>query len=163
MKNRMVFMRLKWYWTKVHNHPTTLEHSDTTSWLMQAWGSVSLVVTWRGCLLSVAPKIDLASRNFLWFWVHYHHTMSNSKDLTSVIVTKIIGLKEGGHTMTEMWQRLTTPEETSLWPSVKDLKMCCKHFEKDGRGHCFNHSKEGEGTKCWGLPRGVCTNSVTSH
>ena len=28
--------------------------------------------------------------------------MSNSKDLTSVIVTKIIGLKEGGCTITEM-------------------------------------------------------------
>ena len=171
-------MRVKWYWTKVHDHPMTSQHPDTTSWYMQAVFSVPLTATWRGCLLRVAPQINLASHNFLWFWVHYHHTLLKSKDLTSVTVAKITGLKEGGHTITEICQltgvrctsvkkysRLfreggqwwTTTEETSLWPSTKDLKTCYKQFETNSRGHTFNHTKEGERTKCCGLPRGVCT------
>ena len=36
--------------------------------------------------------------------MHFHPTMSNSKDLTCVTVAKKIGLKEGGHTITEICQ-----------------------------------------------------------
>ena len=39
--------------------------------------------------------------------------MLNSKDLTSVTVGKIIGLKEGGHTITEIC-RLTSVGHTSV-------------------------------------------------
>ena len=66
-KNKMVFMRMKRYWTKVQDHPITSEHSNTTSWCIQAVISVPVAVTWSGCLLRISPKIDLASLNFLWF------------------------------------------------------------------------------------------------